>query len=79
MQIAVLVFVKFVEFVAVFTNHEFHDASEPQPKTWRFFASSRLRGKACHNPPRRHEDAKNHEAFSISREILSKNSKGFSG
>ena len=32
MQIAVLVFVKFVEFVAVFTDHEFHDASEPQPK-----------------------------------------------
>jgi len=36
--------------------------------------SSRLRAfvaKPDPDPPRRHEDAKNHEAFSISRKILS--------
>src|SRR5437867_2022170 len=36
-------------------------------------ASSRLRAfvvKPAPNPPRRHEDAKNHAAFSISRKIL---------
>jgi len=27
-------------------------------KTWRFFASLRLPGKACPDPPRRHEDAR---------------------
>jgi len=40
-------------------------------KTWRFFAALRLRGKACPDPPRRHEDAKNHYAFPIGRKILS--------
>src|SRR5438876_6147339 len=38
-------------------------------KTWRFFASSLVR--AGPNPPRRREDAKNHEEFSISGKILS--------
>jgi len=29
---AVIVFVKFVKFVAGFIGHEFHSAAEPQPK-----------------------------------------------
>src|SRR2546422_1767473 len=33
-----------------------HRAAEPQPETWRFFASSRLCGKAC--PNIHHEDTK---------------------
>jgi len=45
-------------------------SSPAQPKTWRFFASSRLVVRSWPNPPRRHEDAKNHEEFSISGKIL---------
>src|SRR5438874_2742780 len=43
-----------------------HRAARPQPKTWRFFASSWWSGPGLY-----HEDAKNQEEFSISRKILS--------
>src|SRR5207247_2246117 len=46
-----------------------HRAAKPQTKNLAIFRVFVV--KPSPNPPRRHEDAKNHEGFSISRKVLS--------